>query len=231
MIRRVVNDPDTAEALIPHYPFGCKRIIIDVDYFKTFNRDNVKLVNLRQEPITRIEPGGIRTAAGFYEVDVIEFATGFDAMTGALKRIDIRGRDGVRLNDVWADGPRTYLGLQVAGFPNLFTITGPGSPSVLSNMVTSIEQHVDWITDCLAFMRDKGYRSIEASPEAQEEWVAHVITLPGPVMTHATCASWYLGANVPGKPRVYMPYAGGVPRYREKCRTVAEAGYEGFILK
>ena len=230
MIRRTVKDPETAESLVPHYPFGCKRVIIDVDYFETFNRDNVTLVDLRKDALREIKPSGLATENRTFDVDVIVFATGFDAMTGALARIDIRGRDGRRLEEAWEDGPRTYLGLQVAGFPNLFTITGPGSPSVLSNMVTSIEQHVEWISDLLAHMREQGHDVIEPTIEAQDEWVAHVAQFAFGIRVDPTCASWYLGANVPGKPRVYMPYSGGVPTYREKCRSVAEAGYEGFVL-
>jgi cation diffusion facilitator CzcD-associated flavoprotein CzcO len=214
MIRRVVKDAETAASLVPQYPFGCKRVIIDVDYFQTFNRDNVTLIDLRKDPLVEITPSGFRTESRAIDVDVIVLATGFDAMTGALKRIDIVGRDGRRLADEWADGPRTYLGLQVAGFPNLFTITGPGSPSVLSNMVTSIEQHVDWIADVLVHMREQGRAVIEPTIEAQDEWVAEVAKFAFGVRVDPSCASWYLGANVPGKPRVYMPYSGGVPTYR-----------------
>jgi cation diffusion facilitator CzcD-associated flavoprotein CzcO len=230
LIRRVVKDPDTAASLVPQYPFGCKRVIIDVDYFQTFNRDNVTLVDLKKDALTRITPTGLQTESRTFDVDVIVFATGFDAMTGALKRMNITGRGGRRLSDAWADGPRTYLGLQTVDFPNLFTITGPGSPSVLSNMVTSIEQHVDWIADCLTTMREKGQEIIEPTQEAQDEWVGQVAGFAFGIRTDPSCASWYLGANVPGKPRVYMPYSGGVPTYREKCRSVAEAGYEGFVL-
>ncbi len=229
MIKRVVKDPDTAASLVPHYPFGCKRVIIDVDYFETFNRDNVTLVDLRKDPLEAITPTGIKTSSSEFEVDVLVLATGFDAMTGSLLRMDIRGRDGRRLADEWAEGPRTYLGLQIAGFPNLFTITGPGSPSVLSNMVTSIEQHVEWIADLLDEMRSTGQTVIEPTTEAQDEWVGHVATFAFGVRVDPTCASWYLGANVPGKPRVYMPYSGGVPQYKAKCDEVAAADYEGFV--
>jgi cation diffusion facilitator CzcD-associated flavoprotein CzcO len=231
MIRRTVKDPDTAESLVPHYPFGCKRVIIDVDYFQTFNRGNVTLVDLRKDALREITPTGLRTEGRSFDVDVIVFATGFDAMTGALTRIDITGRNGRCLKDAWEEGPRTYLGLQMADFPNLFTITGPGSPSVLSNMVTSIEQHVEWLADLLAHMREKGYDTIEPTIEAQDAWVTQVAQFAFGIRVDPTCASWYLGANVPGKPRVYMPYSGGVPTYREKCKSVAEAGYEGFVLK
>jgi cation diffusion facilitator CzcD-associated flavoprotein CzcO len=231
LIRRVVKDPDTAQSLVPHYPIGCKRAIIDTGYFETFNRDNVSLVDLRIDPIIEITATGIRTERSQVDLDVIVLATGFDAMTGALNRIDIRGRDGRLLRDVWADGPVTYLGLQVAGFPNLFMVTGPGSPSVRSNMVVSIEQHVDWIVECLEHLRSNGLRSIEATREAQFAWVEHVASLViGSVMTSAGCNSWYLGANVPGKTRIYMPYYGGIPTYRRKCEEIVAAGYEGFVL-
>jgi cation diffusion facilitator CzcD-associated flavoprotein CzcO len=231
MISRVVTDPDTARALVPTYPFGCKRTIVDVDYYVTFNRDNVTLVDLRDEPISEITPAGITTSRHELEFDVIVFATGFDAMTGALSRIDIRGRNGKALADAWADGPVTYLGLQVAGFPNLFTVTGPGSPSVLTNMVTSIEQHVEWISQCLDHLRSAGHQVIEATPEAQDRWVAHNAKLvEGRLSTDPSCASWYLGANVPGKPRVYMPYGGGHPSYRQRCEEVVANDYDGFLL-
>ena len=232
MIRRQVKDPQTAAALVPHYPMGCKRPIIDIGYFDTYNRDNVTLVDLRKGAIQRVTPSGIETEQGKFDLDVILYATGFDAMTGALNRIDITGRAGGRMRDAWtAEGPRSYLGLMVAGFPNLFTITGPGSPSVLTNMVASIEQHTQWITDCLAHMRRGGLTTIDADPQAQEDWVAHVATLAeGGVRVHESCTSWYLGANVPGKVRVYMPYAGGLNVYRDRCNEIVEAGYRGFEM-
>jgi cyclohexanone monooxygenase len=211
---------------------GCKRPIIDIGYFETFNRDNVTLVDLRKGAIRRVTPDGIETEQGFFPLDVIVYATGFDAMTGALNRIDVRGRDGVLMRDAWlAEGPRSYLGLMVAGFPNLFTITGPGSPSVLTNMISSIEQHSQWIVDCIGHMREKGLTTIEAEPEAQEDWVTHVAELAqGGVRVHESCTSWYLGANVPGKVRVYMPYAGGLNVYRDRCDEIAGRGYAGFTL-
>jgi cation diffusion facilitator CzcD-associated flavoprotein CzcO len=232
MIRRTVKDPDVAERLSPRgYPIGCKRPVLDVEYFDTFNRDNVTLVDLRRGPIKEITPKGIRTEQGDFELDVIIFATGFDAMTGALNRIDIRGRGGELLRDAWAAGPRTLLGLQTVGFPNLFTITGPGSPSVLTNMVVSIEQHTEWIGACLEYLREHGRRTIEPTLEAQDAWVDHVNEVAvGTMYTAATCNSWYLGANVPGKPRVFMPYVGGLPRYIEQADAVAAAGYSGFRL-
>ena len=232
MIRREVKDPETAAALVPHYPMGCKRPIIDIGYFETFNRENVTLVDLRKGAIKRVTPEGIETEQGFFPLDVILYATGFDAMTGALNRIDVRGRGGRLMRDAWvAEGPRSYLGLMVAGFPNLFTITGPGSPSVLTNMISSIEQHSQWIVECLASLREQGLRTIEARPDAQEDWVRHVASLAeGGVRVHESCTSWYLGANVPGKVRVYMPYAGGLNVYRNRCDEVAKSGYAGFAV-
>ena len=232
LVRREVEDPEVAEALVPHYPMGCKRQILDTGYFACFNRPNVTLVDLRREPIVQVEPDGVRTERRPIGLDVLVMATGFDAMTGALNRIDIRGRGGRALRDVWtAEGPVSYLGLQVAGFPNLFTVTGPGSPSVLTNMMVSIEQHVEWITDCLRHLRDRELRSIEAGTEAQDAWVDHTSSLvTGLVRASEACNSWYLGANVPGKKRVHMPYVGGMPAYRDRCDEVAAAGYDGFVL-
>ena len=231
MLRRTIRDPATAEALVPRYPLGCKRLIIDTDYYATFNRDNVRLIDLRTDPIVRITEHGVQTTTEHVDLDVLVFATGFDAMTGALDRIDIRGRDGNALRDAWADGPRTLLGLQVAGFPNLFTVTGPGSPSVHANMVVAIEQHTDWIADCLVHLRARGARTIEATVEAQNAWVEHVASIVvGTVKASDACNSWYTGANVPGKPRVYLAYAGGQPAYRAKCDAVAAAGYDGFTI-
>jgi cation diffusion facilitator CzcD-associated flavoprotein CzcO len=227
-IRSTVADPRTAEILCPDQVIGCKRMCVDTNYYATFNRPNVHLVDLRTAPITRITAQGIQTAAASYELDAIVYATGFDAMTGALMRIDIRGRGGVTLRDAWAAGPQTYLGLGVAGFPNLFTISGPGSPSVLTNMVVSIEQHVDWIADCLAHLVEHGYGRIEATNEAQSQWVDHVNAIADFTL-FPTCNSWYLGANVPGKTRVFMPCL-GFPPYAEKCAEVARSGYEGFAL-
>ncbi len=229
-IRETVLDPVVAEKLLPRdFPIGAKRLCQDEGYFETFNRDDVTLVDIRATPIEEITPTGVRTAGVDHEVDVIIFATGFDALTGALLAIDIRGRDGRRLTEAWAGGPRAYLGLCVAGFPNLFTVTGPGSPSVLSNMVVSIEQHVEWITDCIAALRDQGIDSIEATPEAQEAWMEHVAEV-AELTLFPRAASWYVGANVPGKPRVFMPYVGGVGPYRARCAAVAASGYEGFAL-
>jgi cation diffusion facilitator CzcD-associated flavoprotein CzcO len=233
MVRRTVRDPDVAEALSPRgYPIGCKRPVLDSHYFDTFNRDDVTLFDLRRGAIERVTPTGIATAQGHFEVDVIVFATGFDAMTGALTRIDVRGRDGALLRDVWHDGPRTLLGVQSAGFPNLFMITGPGSPSVLANMVVGIEQHVDWIGDLLVHLREHGLATVEAAVDAQDTWVEHVNAVAtGTMFTAESCNSWYVGANVPGKPRVFLPYVGGFDRYVAKADAVAAAGYEGFVLR
>ena len=231
-IGRVVHNPETAEALMPRdYPMGCKRPVIDTDYYETFNRSNVSLVDLRKGGIETITANGIQTAQGNYEFDTLVYATGFDAMTGALQKIDIRGRNNERLNDHWEAGPRTYLGLQINGFPNLFTVTGPGSPSVLSNMLVSIEQHVDWITECIEHMRDRQLRLIEPTLAAEDEWVVHVNEVAeGTMFTAPSCNSWYLGANIPGKPRIFMPYVGGVGEYRKKCDEVVANDYEGFVL-
>jgi cation diffusion facilitator CzcD-associated flavoprotein CzcO len=229
-IREIVKDPVVAETLAPKdYPYGTKRPPIDTNYFETYNRDNVDLVDLRQTPITAITPTGLRTTAADYDLDVIVFATGFDAMTGSLLRIDIVGRDGQALKKKWESGPVTYLGLQVAGFPNLFVITGPGSPSVLTNMPVSIEQHVEWIADCITYLAERGLTRIEATEKAEEDWVEHVRELAEGTLFHRA-NSWYLGANIPGKKRVFMPYVGGFAPYRQRCEEVAANGYEGFAL-
>jgi cyclohexanone monooxygenase len=229
-IREIVKDPETAEKLSPKsFPIGSKRLCVDTGYYATFNRDNVRLVDLKEEPLEAITPKGVRTAAGEYEADAIVYATGFDAMTGALSRIDIRGRGGAALSDAWAEGPRTYLGLTVAGFPNLFLVTGPGSPSVLCNMAVAIEQHVDWISDCIAWMGERQLSAIEATAQAQDAWVEHVNEVAAPTV-FPLANSWYMGANVEGKPRVFMPYIGGFPAYRDKCNEVAANGYADFAL-
>ena len=229
-IRETVHDPAVAERLCPSsYPFGTKRPPLNTAYFETFNRDNVTLVDIRSHPVTEITPDGVRTTVGDYELDVMIFATGFDAMTGALLNMGIRGRSGLSLAEKWADGPRSYLGLAVNGFPNLFTITGPGSPSVLSNMPVSIEQHVEWIADCLAHLEAEGAELIEARPEAEAGWVEHVNQVADSTL-FPLADSWYVGANIPGKPRVFMPYVGGVGPYRKICDDVAAKGYEGFAL-
>lgn len=227
-IREIVTDPAVAEALIPDYTIHCKRPVMDSGYFETFNRSNVRLVDLQATPIEAITAAGIRTSEADFEFDIIVLATGFDAMTGALLKIDIRGRDGLSLREKWADGPINYLGLGVPGFPNLFTITGPGSPSVLTNMMVAIEQHVEWVTDCIAYMRAREHSRIEATEAAQATWVAHVNEVADATLWTA-CHNWYQGDNIPGKPRVFMPLP-GFPPYVEKCEEVAAKGYEGFVL-
>jgi cation diffusion facilitator CzcD-associated flavoprotein CzcO len=231
-VARIVKEPETAAALVHDHPFACKRPIIDQGYYETFNRDNVTLVDLRTAPIRDVTPTGIRTEHGSYELDVIIYATGFDAMTGALSRIDIRGRDGLSLAEFWAsEGPLSYLGLAVAGFPNLFTIQGPGSPSAATNFVAALEQHVEWISDCIEYLRVNGIRTIEALATAQQEWIDHATSLVAhTVLVHPSCNSWYNGGNVPGKKRMYMGYTGGIPEYRRRCDEIAAAGYTGFKL-
>ena len=225
-IRETVQDAKTAELLCPDNVIGCKRPCLDTGYFETFNRPNVRLVDVRTNPIERITSGGIVVAGEEHPLDAIVFATGFDAMTGAVLRVDIRGRGGKRLREKWEAGPRTYLGLGTAGFPNLFLISGPGSPSVLTNMLCSIEQHVNWIADCLENLRRAGTATIEATPAAEDAWVDHVNAVAGATL-YPTCNSWYLGKNIPGKPQVFMPLV-GFPPYVDKCDAVAANGYEGF---
>ncbi|WP_371421989.1 flavin-containing monooxygenase [Tardiphaga sp.] len=230
-IKTVVKDPVVAEMLTPRdHGFATKRPPIDSGYFETFNRDNVLLVDLKAEPIVEVTAKGIRTAKQEYELDIIVFATGFDALTGPLVNLNISGSRGTKLKDAWSTGPRTYLGLQSPKFPNLFTITGPGSPSVLCNMPIAIEQHVDWITNCIRDMRAKGLKRIEANIDSAEKWVAHVNEAADATLLPMASSSWYLGANVPGKPRVFMPYAGGFARYTAICDDVAQSGYRGFAL-
>ncbi|GAA0246139.1 NAD(P)/FAD-dependent oxidoreductase [Saccharothrix mutabilis subsp. mutabilis] len=230
-VRSKVADPETARKLEPRgYPFSTKRPCLDTGYYETFNHEHVHLVDLREEDLVEITATGVRTTAGEYEFDSLVLATGFDAMTGALLAVDITGRDGVTLRDKWRDGPQSYLGIAVSGFPNLFTITGPGSPSVLSNMVVSIEQHVDWISDLVAHMDRHGSAVVEATETAEKEWTAHVREV-SEMTLFPKADSYYLGANVPGKARVFMPYVGGVAPYRQKCDSVAEAGYTGFDLR
>ena len=228
-IRDVVSDPEVAGKLSPNNIIGGKRLCVDTGYYETFNRPNVTLVDVGETPIEAITCDGIQVGGTIHMMDSIVFATGFDAMTGALTRIDIRGRGGAALAEKWSEGPRTYLGLAIAGFPNLFAITGPGSPSVLTNMLPSIEQHVDWIADCLGHMRDHGAARIEARTDAEDAWVSHVHELAGASL-RSTTDSWYIGANIPGKPRVFMPYIGGFPAYVKACDDIAANGYEGFAL-
>ena len=228
-IRAVVDDPATAELLCPDNVFGCKRLCVDTGYYETYNLDHVTLVDVSERPIERLTAGGVVAHGVEYPADTTVFATGFAAMTGSFDRIRITGRGGLTLAEKWRAGPRNYLGLAIAGFPNFFTITGPGSPSVLANMIPCIEQHTDWIADCLAHMRDIGARSIEAKEGNEDEWVAHVADVAS-ISLRSTCSSWYVGANIPGRPRVFMPYIGGFPVYVQKCNEVLAAGFEGFVL-
>jgi cyclohexanone monooxygenase len=227
-IRATVKDPRTAELLCPNdHPIGTKRLILDTGYYETYNRDNVTLVDIRSKPIKEITATGLRTADAEYVLDAIVFATGFDAMTGAMKEIDIRADAGPSIREKWRHGPRTYLGIMMAGFPNLFMITGPQSPGVKSQMILACEQHVDWIADCLLYLRERGFARIEAEPEAEDAWVRHNNQVADRTL-YPLANSWYVGANIPGKPRVFMPYVGGVAAYKKKCDEVAARGYEGF---
>ena len=229
-IREAVDDPELAEKLVPtdHY-YGTKRPPLHTDYYATFNRENVRLVDVREAPIERITPDGIRTTDSHYGLDTIVYATGFDAMTGALLRMDIRGRDGLTLAEKWADGPKTYLGLAVHGFPNLFTITGPQSPSVLSNMPVSIEHHVEWVTDAIEHCLDHGVRLIEPTAAAEDAWTEHNRRVAERTL-YTTADSWYMNENIPEKPTVFTPYVGGVDTYHDTILEVVEKGYEGFVL-
>jgi cyclohexanone monooxygenase len=231
-VKRMVDDPVTAERLVPRsYGLGCKRQVLDRDYYETFNRENVTLVDLAATPIETITSRGIQIRDEHHDLDVLIYATGFDAMTGALLRANIRGRGGYALKDKWAAGPVAYLGLQMSGFPNLFTVTGPGSPSVLCNMLVAIEQHVNWIGDCITHLRSTGHTTIEPLSQSEDQWIVHVNSVAeGTMYTTPSCNSWYLGANIPGKPRIFMPYVGGFPRYRERCEMEAASGYPGFVI-
>lgn len=230
-IAGIVADPKTAKLLQPdNHPIGTKRICVDTDYYVTFNRPNVTLIDIRPDGIEKILPHAVRVRGKDFEIDALVLATGFDAMTGSVAKIDIVGRGGRTLNQKWAEGPKTYLGLMSEGFPNLFIITGPGSPSVLSNMIVSIEQHVDWIADCLTFMRSRRLGAVEATSDAEERWVAHVNEVAHMTL-YPQANSWYMGANIPGKPRIFMPYIGGVGVYRRICDDVAAKGYEGFAMR
>ena len=234
-IRSTVRNPDTARKLTPDDIIGCKRLCVDTEYYETFNRPNVSLIDLCEQPIERFTANGlvVRSATGSrsseqYEFDAIVFATGFDAMTGAISKISITGRNGTMLHDAWSAGPVNYLGLSVHGFPNLFTITGPGSPSVLTNMIVSIQHHVEWIADCITWLKDHRMSTIEADADAQQRWVQHVNTVAGMTL-YQSCSSWYLGANVPAKPRIFMPLP-GFPAYAQTCADVARDGYRGFAV-
>ncbi len=227
-ICEIVHDPAVAELLLPKQIIGCKRICIDTDYYETFNRPNVRLVDVKHTPIDEFTPQGIRIGDTEHELDCVVLATGYDAMTGTALRLGLVGRGGRTLADAWSAGPRSYLGLGVPGFPNAFFITGPGSPSVLSAMITAIEQHVEWITACIAYVRRNGYQTIEADAGSADAWVEHVNAVADTTL-FPHCNSWYLGANVPGKPRVFMPLI-GFPAYVDTCRDVVANDYEGFVL-
>ncbi len=229
-VRAVINDPEVADLLIPtDHPIGTKRICTDTNYFQTFNRPNVELVSVRTTPIQSVDPTGINTSEAHYDVDIIVLATGFDAMTGALAKMDIVGRAGEALADDWRGGPRTYLGLGVDGFPNLFLVSGPGAPAVLANMVLHAEAHVNWISDCIRYLNDHGYQAVEATSQAVDDWGAEC-TRRAEATLFTQANSWYMGANVPGKPRVFMLFIGGFGVYLDICAEVAEAGYKGFEL-
>lgn len=229
-IRAIVKDPEVAESLCPKdHPLGSKRICVDTGYYGVYNRDNVKLVDLKKTPIQKVTPTGVRTSDARYELDALVCATGYDALTGAVLNIDIRGRGGQALSKKWADGPRTYLGLMTCGFPNMFIVTGAGSPSVLVNMVVAIEQHVEWICDCLEYLRSHGLATIEATKAAEDRWVEHVNEAANRTL-FPLANSWFLGANIPGKPRVFMPYVAKIGVYRRECQDIADKGYEGFSL-
>ncbi|HEY0107264.1 MAG TPA: NAD(P)/FAD-dependent oxidoreductase [Rhizomicrobium sp.] len=229
-IKSVVKDPKTAALLTPNdHPIGTKRPPMDDDYYATFNLEHVTLADIRSAPIAGMSGRTIRTTEASYEADVLVLATGFDAITGALLAIDIKGSDGRSLREAWADGAGTYLGLGIAGFPNLFTITGPLSPSVLANMPVAVEQHVNWIADCLVHMRERGLARIEPQPEAQAAWTAHVAEVAGRTL-YPRSNSWYFGSNILGKPRQFGVYVGGFSNYSQRCDAAAKAGYEGFAL-
>ncbi|MFT4726016.1 MAG: cation diffusion facilitator CzcD-associated flavoprotein CzcO [Granulosicoccus sp.] len=239
-IGELVEHPDTASALsdIDH-PYAAKRPPIDTRYFETYNQKNVELVDLKKTPITKITKSGIicrgadsrgQECETHYDLDVLVFATGYDAITGTLLRLDIRGRKQQKLSDAWSAGPRNHLGLQVAGFPNLFMITGPGSPSVLTNMPSAIEQHVEWISNCIAYMKEQEYTLIESPESSVESWVSETNAEADKTLLPKVKHSWYLGANIPGKPRVFMPYAGGLDKYRDICQKVADDNYQGFDI-
>jgi cation diffusion facilitator CzcD-associated flavoprotein CzcO len=230
-IRERVKDPKVAEKLVPKdHPFGTKRVPLESGYYEVYNQDNVVLVDLHETPIERITPTGVKTSAAEYEFDMIIFATGFDAVTGAFNRIDIRGVGGRALKDKWADGPHTYLGLQSAGFPNLFTLVGPHNGATFCNIPRCIEQNVEWVTECIRYMRDHDYERIEATTAAEDAWTEHVAETAARTLL-PLADSWFMGANTPGKKRTFLLYAGGSPAYRQKCEEVAAKGYEGFLLQ
>lgn len=228
-IRSIVEDPETARRLSPTYPVGCKRLCIGTNYYETYNRSNVRLVDVAVQPIQEVTPTGVRVGGEVHEIDVLVLATGFDAMTGALTRIDLRGKGGLTIQEKWRDGPCNFLGLMVAGFPNLFHVAGPGSASAFTNVIKSIEHHVDWIAECIAYIRASGRRTIEATEAAQSQWLGLVNEIAAQTVLTG-CQSWYLGANIPGKPRMFMPFAAGYPAYVEQCAAVSRNGYEGCVV-
>jgi cation diffusion facilitator CzcD-associated flavoprotein CzcO len=226
-IRARVKDPIVAEKLVPKdHPFGAKRIPLESGYYEVYNQPNVELVSVRETPIERITPKGIKTSDKEYEFDVIIYATGFDAITGPLTRIDIRGEMGKTIKEAWADGPRTNLGIQVAGFPNLFIATS----SAFCNYPVCAEMVVEWIRDCIAYLRSKGYKRIATTPEAEEVWIDHAAELASHTLLTST-KSWFMGTNIPGKKPVLLLYANSAPNYRKECAEVAESGYKGFELR
>ena len=227
-IKGIVNDPEVAEKLLPKtFPFGTKRLCLDTGYYAAFNRSNVALVDIRETPIERITKTGIKTTDAEYHFDLIVFATGFDAVTGPLFALNLTGVGGVTLQDAWKNGPQSYLGLMVSGFPNLFTVNGPSSPSVLANMLQTIEHHVDWIVDCIAYADKKGFARIDADEATQVAW-AHEVASMAETTLYTKANSWYMGANVPGKPRVFLMYIGGLDNYVTRCDQIARDGYVGF---
>lgn len=229
-IREIVTDPDTAELLCPSQPIGCKRLAVDsLGYYQTFNRPNVTLVDVSRHPIDAVTPRGLMTGGREYEFDALVLATGFDAVTGTLMRMDLRGRGGMRIQDKWRAGPLNYLGLTVAGFPNLFNVAGAGSTSAFTSVIVSIEHHIDWIGECIAWLDANGHSAIEATEKAESDWMAFVYGVAAKTV-FLDCNSWYLGANIPGKPRVFMPLTSGFPSYAERCAAVARKGYEGFVV-
>ena len=227
-IRASVHDPEIARLLCPTQTIGCKRLGVDTGYYETYNRPNVKLVDVSVHPIDEITPTGLKTGGHDYAFDALVLATGFDAMTGTLMALDLRGRGGLSIQQKWRSGPLNCLGLTIAGFPNLFNIAGPGSTSAFTNVIVSIEHHVNWIADCIAHLDARGHATIEPTEPSEAAWVAHVNAAAARTV-YLTCNSWYLGANIPGKPRMFMPLV-GFPAYADKCATVAAKGYEGFVL-
>jgi cyclohexanone monooxygenase len=229
-IRQIVRDPAVAAALCPTHPIGCKRLCVDTGYYDTYNRSNVTLVDVSTRPIETITPHGLVAGGREYAFDTLVLATGFDAFTGPMTRIDLRGRNGLRIQDKWRGGPLNYLGLTVAGFPNLFNIVGAGSTSAFTSVIVSIEHHIDWIAECIAWLEARGHATIEATDEAEARWVALGNAIAEQTVL-LSCNSWYLGANIAGKPRIFMPMAGGFPAYADRCAAVAHEGYSGFVFQ